>query len=183
MSTLDIQSNRSARKYSASVQVMRLAWAFGRILFRLVPRPLYAPRRFILRCFGAKVGHNVNIANTAEIYFPWNLEIGDWSSIGEHAYIYSLGPITIGEKSTVSQRAHLCAGTHDYTDPSLPLLTPPLTIGRQVWICADAFVGPNVEIGDGAVIGARAVVTKNINAWMVAAGNPARELKRREMEG
>lgn len=180
---LDIEANRAVRKYPVRIQLMRLAWAVGKVVFRLVPRPLYAPRRLLLRCFGAKVGAKVNIANTATIYFPWNLEIGDWSSIGEHAYIYNLGTITIGEKATISQRAHLCAGSHDYADPALPLLTPPIRIGAQAWICADAFVGPNVTVGQGAVVGARAVAVKDVEPWCVVAGNPARFVKMREMKG
>jgi putative colanic acid biosynthesis acetyltransferase WcaF len=131
--------------------------------------------------FGAKVGKQVNIANTAIIYFPWNLEIGDWSAIGEHAYIYNLGRIVIGEKATISQRSHLCAGTHDFQDPALPLLTPPITIGSGAWICADAFVGPGVEVGEGAVVGARAVAMKDIDPWSVVAGNPAKFIKKREV--
>ena len=182
MEKLDIEENRAGRKYPLRVQLMRMAWAVGRILFRMVPRPFYAPRRVLLRGFGAKVGKKVNIANTATIYFPWNLEIGDWSAIGEHAYIYNLGQITIGERATVSQRAHLCAGSHDYADPALPLLTPPISIGTQAWVCADAFVGPGVEIGEGAVVGARAVAVKNVEPWAVVAGNPARVVKKRELK-
>ena len=181
MGNLDIAENRTERKYPLRVQIMRVAWALGRVLFRLVPRPLYAPRRALLRLFGAKVGKQVNIANTATIYFPWNLEIGDWSAIGEQAYIYNLGKITIGEKATISQRAHLCAGSHDYRDPALPLLTPPISIGSQVWICADAFVGPGVSVGEGAVVGARAVAMKNVEPWTVMAGNPALVLRNREI--
>jgi len=113
---------------------------------------------------------------------PWNLNIGDWSSIGEYAFIYNLGKVTIGKCATVSHRAHLCAGTHDYQDPSLPLLRPPIFIGDQAWICADAYIGPGVSVGEGAVIGARAVVVKDVAPWTVVAGNPARVLKRREIK-
>lgn len=179
---LDIQENRSAQKYPMSTQIKRVLWAVGQVVFRLIPRPFYKPRRVLLRLFGASVGAHVNIANTASIYFPWNLTIGDWSSIGEHAYIYNLGQITIGEKTTISQRVHLCAGTHDYNDPSLPLLTPPITIGDQVWVCADAFVAANVSIGDGAVIGACSVVTKRVDSWNVVAGNPVKFIKKRTLE-
>ncbi len=182
MDRLDIEENRAARKYPLRIQFLRLAWAVGKVLFRLVPRPFYAPRRVLLRCFGAKVGRNVNIANTATIYFPWNLEMGDWSAIGEHAVVYNLGKVSIGEKTTISQRAHLCAGSHDYTMPSLPLLTPPVAIGDQAWVCADAFVGPGVVVGEGAVIGARAVAVKNVEPWSVVAGNPVRFVKKRELK-
>jgi putative colanic acid biosynthesis acetyltransferase WcaF len=109
--------------------------------------------------------------------------VGDWSGIGAGARIYSLGPITLGAAVTVSQGAHLCAGTHDYTDPTLPLIRPPITIRSQAWICADAFVGPGVTVGEGAIVGARAVVVKDIDPWTVAVGNPARIVGQRRLKG
>jgi len=183
MADLNIQENRAGKKYSVRIQMMRVAWALGRLVFRLVPRPFYAPRRIILRSFGAKIGRQVNIANTACIYFPWNLEVGDWSAIGERAMIYNLGAVSIGEKATVSQGAHLCAGTHDFSDPVMPLLIPPIAVGDQAWVCADAFIGPGVTVGKGAVVGARAVAVKNVEPWAVVAGNPARFIRKRELKG
>ncbi|MEI6891692.1 MAG: hypothetical protein V5783_05920 [Pontiella sp.] len=181
MDTLNIEENRAGQKYTLSVQLMRVAWGFGRMLFRVIPRPFYGLRRFILKCFGARLGRRVNVANTATIYFPWNLEVGDWSSIGERAMIYNLGKITIGKQATISQGVHLCAGSHDYLDPAMPLLTLPITIGDQVWICADAFIGPNVVVGEAAVVGARAVACKDVNSWSVVAGNPAVEVRSRSL--
>ncbi len=99
--------------------------------------------------------------------------------MGEEAFIYNLGLVTLGEKVTVSHRAQLCAGTHDYTQPDLPLLKPPIVIHDQAWICADAFVGPGVTVGQGAIVGARAVVIKNVVPWSIVAGNPAKLIKRR----
>lgn len=151
-------------------------------LFRYSPRFFFGFRTFLLRLFGANLGSNVHIYGTAVIYMPWNLEIGDWSSIGEYSFIYNLGKVTIGKCVTISHRAHLCAGTHDYEDPSMPLLKPPVFIGDQAWICADAYVGPGVSVGEGAVVGARAVVVKDVPPWTVVAGNPARVLKRRKIK-
>lgn len=176
---LDIRSNRARDKYSADVQARRIAWATGRLLFRLIPRPLFSLRDSLLRLFGARLGKNVNIYPSAIIYYPWNLEIRDWSSIGEWALIYNLGKVTIGQRATISQRTHLCAGTHDYRHPAMPLLTPPIEIADDVWVCADAFLGPGVSIGEGAIVGARAVVTKNVPPWTVVVGNPARLVKDR----
>jgi putative colanic acid biosynthesis acetyltransferase WcaF len=178
---LDISSNRSARKYNIGEMVRRVFWGVGFYLFRYSPRLLYGWRRMLLRAFGASVGENVRIHPSAIIYFPWKVSIGDWSSVGEKAIIYNLGPITIGEKVTVSQRAHLCAGTHDATDPTMPLLKPPIEIGDQAWICADAFVGPDVQVGDGAVVGARAVAVNDVDAWTIVAGNPAQAVKKRTL--
>lgn len=175
----DVRANRRAVKYEPKEQLLRVAWSFGRLLFRLTPRPLFGVRRAILRAFGAKVGREVHVYPSAVIYFPWKLEIGEWSAIGEDAFVYNLGPVTIGRSVTISQRAHLCAGTHDYADPAMPLLKPPIRIGSDAWICADAFVGPGVSVGEGAVVGARAVVVKDVPAWSVVVGNPAREIKAR----
>jgi len=178
---LNIADNRAAQKYSAGEQLRRVLWGVGKLFFRCSPRPCFGWRRFVLRCFGATVGKNVNTYPSTRIYFPWNLTVGDWSAIGEDVLIYNLGPVTLGEKVTVSHRAHLCAGTHDYTQPDLPLLKPPIEIKNQAWVCADAFVGPGVTVGEGAVVGARAVVMKDVAPWTVVAGNPAREIKKRTL--
>jgi len=182
MNMLDIADNRRGQKYTAGEQVRRVLWGFGKLLFRFSPRPCFGWRRTVLRCFGASVGKHVNLYPSTRIYFPWNLTVGDWSAIGEDALIYNLGPVTLGEKVTISHRAHLCAGTHDYTQSALPLLKPPIKIKKQAWICADAFVGPGVTVGEGAVVGARAVITKDVPDWTVVAGNPAKEIKKRRMK-
>jgi putative colanic acid biosynthesis acetyltransferase WcaF len=179
---LNIPGNRISRKYSRAVMLRRICWGIGRWFFRFSPRPLFAWRRFILRCFGAKIGRHVHIYSSALIYYPWNLDVGDWSSIGEWALIYNLGKVTIGERATISHRTHLCAGTHDYKDPAMPLLKPPIQIADDAWICADAFLGPDVIVGKGAIVGARAVVTKNVEQWAIVAGNPARVVKQRTIE-
>lgn len=177
--TLDIAANRNAQKYTRKEQLLRVLWAFAVPLFRLSPRICFGWRAFLLRLFGAKIGRETHIYNSATIYMPWNFEIGGQSSVGEHAYIYNLGRITIGNRTTISQRAHLCAGTHDFTDPALPLLKPPIVVKDQAWICADTFIGPGVTIGEGAVVGARAVVVKNVEPWNIVAGNPARVVRKR----
>ena len=177
--TLDIAANRRARKYSRFELARRVLWGFGQPFIRFSPRPCFGWRRFVLRCFGAKIGRQVNTYPTTRIHFPWNLTVGDWTAIGEEAFVYNLGPVTLGEKVTVSHRVQLCAGTHDYTQPDLPLLKPPIVIRDQAWVCADAFVGPGVTVGEGAIIGARAVVTKNVEPWAIVAGNPAKMIKKR----
>lgn len=179
---LDIGANRATRKYGTRVLVRRVLWILATPLFRLSPRPCFGWRRLLLRLFGARVGRQVHIYPSTTVYFPWNLRIGDWSAIGEHAYVYNLGDVTIGAHVTISQRAHLCAGTHDYTCANMPLLRPPIVIGDQAWVCADAFLGPGVIIGEGAVVGARAVANRDVAAWSVVAGNPARHLKSRTLD-
>jgi putative colanic acid biosynthesis acetyltransferase WcaF len=176
---LDIAANRMAAKYTRFDLICRVLWSVSTPLFRFSPRICFGWRRFLLRIFGASIGSHVHIYNSALIYMPWNLKIGDWSSIGEYAFVYNLGKISIGKKATISHRAHLCAGTHDYTRPELPLEKQPITISDQVWVCADAFIGPGVMVGEGAIVGARAVVMKDVVSWTVVAGNPARFVKHR----
>jgi putative colanic acid biosynthesis acetyltransferase WcaF len=135
----------------------------------------------MLRLLGAKIGHAVQIYATVEIFAPWKLEIGDESAVGHRAILYNLGQIKIGRQVTISNGAHLCAGTHDYTKPDLPLIKPPITIDDCAWICADAFVGPGVCVGEGAVVGAASVVVKDVPPWNVVAGNPAKTIKLRNL--
>ena len=178
---LNVEKNRRARKYSSGELARRVLWTLAQPLFRFSPRPCFGWRRFLLRCFGAKIGHSVHVYPTATIYFPWNLEAGDETAIGERALIYNLGRVTLGPRVTISHGAHVCAGTHDHTKPDFPLLRPPIMIGPEAWICADAFVGPGVTIGEGAIVGARAVAMKDVRPWSIVVGNPARETKRRKI--
>jgi len=150
-----------------------------RLFYRPSPRILHGWRRFLLRQFGAIVGKNVHPYPTARIWAPWNLEMGDDSCLGDHTDCYCVDKIKIGRRSTVSQYSYLCTASHDYTASSMPLTTAPIVIGEGVWIAADVFVGPGVTIGEGAVIGARSSLFRNIEPWTVAAGNPARVIKKR----
>jgi putative colanic acid biosynthesis acetyltransferase WcaF len=178
---IDNAANQAARKYSRAEQARRILWSFGRWLIVLSPRPCFGWRRAVLRLFGAQVGAHVNIYPTAHLYMPWNVQIGDWSAIGEDVLIYSLGKVRIGRSVTLSYRSHVCAGSHDLNDPTLPLLKPPVCIEDAVWVGTEAFIGPGVTIGSGAVIGARSVVVKNVEPLDVVAGNPARTIGRRQM--
>lgn len=180
--TLDIASARAARPYTRREYLARVAWGAARPFFRFSPRLAHGWRRTMLRVFGATIGRRVHIDPSVRVVLPWMLSIGDDASVGEHAWLYCLGRIELGSRSTVSHRAHLCAGTHDHQDPGLPLRRTPITVGADAWICAQAFVGPGVRVGEGAVVGAASVVVRDVPAWTIVAGNPARHLGRRIME-
>lgn len=176
MSELNISANRQARKWTKLDLLRRVLWAAVHPLFACSPRPFWAWRNFMLRAFGAEISSGVRIHPTVRVTIPWNVKIGADSAIGDRAQIYALGQIIIGDRSTISQNAHICAGSHDLESSTMELLKLPITIGLETWICADAFIGPNVHIGDRSVIGARAVVTKNVPKSVVMAGNPARQI-------
>ena len=171
--TIDIEANRRAVKWTLAEQVGRVLWALCRPLFRWSPRPCRCWRNNLLRLFGAKVGRRVHVDPSARIWIPWKLTLGDDSAVGFEALLYNLGPLTIGSRATVSQRAHLCGGTHDFRGNTMELVKAPITIGEEAWVCADAFVGPGVTVGKRAVVGARAVVVKDVEAGTIVGGNPA----------
>lgn len=144
-------------------------------LFACSPQPLFGWRRFLLRCFGARIGAGVRLRPSMRVTYPWKVEIGARAWIGDQAELYSLGPIRIGADSVISQRSYICAGTHDYTRPDFPIAAPAITIGEEVWIATDVFVAPGLTIGRGAVIGARSSVFCDVAPYAVMMGNPARQ--------
>ncbi|MBN8600708.1 MAG: putative colanic acid biosynthesis acetyltransferase [Planctomycetes bacterium] len=177
---LNISENRRARKWSRKELVGRLLWQAVAFLFRYSPRLCWGWRVLLLRLFGATIGKNVRIDPTARIFIPWNLVIDDWTSIGFDVLVYNLGKVTLGKQVTISQRSHLCAGTHDHRDPAMPLLKCTIEIQDGCWVCADAFIGPNVVVGEKSVVGARAVVTKSFGPSLIVVGNPCRVIGPRE---
>ncbi|HYE18957.1 MAG TPA: putative colanic acid biosynthesis acetyltransferase [Tepidisphaeraceae bacterium] len=155
------------------------AWA---VLYRPSPRPAHFWRRGLLRLFGATVDPASHPYPSARVWAPWNLTLGPESSLGDRVDCYCVARVTVGANVTVSQGAFLCAATHDYEDPMMPLVVAPITIGDGAWVCANAFVGPGVTVGAGAVVGACAVVTRDVPEWTVVAGNPARAVKTRKLK-
>jgi len=171
-SQVDVHAARRSISWSTREKMGRVLWALCAPLFRFSPRPCWGWRRSLLRAFGADVGDRVHIYPTVRISIPWHLEIADGAAVGDRAILYALGLIKIGPRATVSQNAHLCAGTHDWRDPARPLIRTPITIGADAWVCADAFVGPGVKIGDRAVLGARAVAMRDLADDHIGQGNP-----------
>lgn len=161
---------------------VQLWWIVQALLFKNSPQFMYGFRAWLLRAFGAQVGHKTVIRPTVTVTYPWKVSIGDYVQIGDDVVIYSLGSITIGSNSVISQRSYLCAGDHDHTDPEFTLRSHKITIGEQVWVGTDVFIAPTVSIGDGAVIGARSSVFKSMPAAMVCLGNPCKPIKSRPIK-
>jgi len=165
-------------------KVQRLCWT---IVYHLLFRPLRLRqfnrwRLFLLRCFGARIGSGCVVHATAEVWAPWNLEMRSFVCVGPHVICYNPDRIMLGTKVTVSQYSHLCTASHDITQLDKPLLTKPITVQDLAWLCADVFVGPGVTVGQGAVVGARAAVFKDVEPWTVVGGNPAKFIKKRELK-
>ncbi|MCA9029497.1 MAG: hypothetical protein KDA66_01745 [Planctomycetaceae bacterium] len=178
--TVQVGKDVCPSPHSFSNKVGRVLWAIVYVvLFRPSPRPLHFWRRLLLSLFGAKVGNNARIDPSVRIWAPWNLELGDESALGHNVDCYNVASIRIGQHATVSQYAFLCSATHDISDPHMRLISRPIHIDNQAWVCARAFIAPGVHVATGAVVGAQAVVTRDVEEWTVVAGNPAREIKKR----
>ena len=167
--------------YSNKEILLRMTWVFVEpVFFLLSPRLLYGWRNAILRILGASIGKGVKIFPSVKIAYPWLLEVGDHSVISWDVKIYNLGKISIGTDTVISQYSHLCGGTHDYLSENFNLIRSGLTIGKNVWIGADAFIGPGVTVNDGSIVAARSVVIRDVNSFTVVAGNPAVVIKQLE---
>jgi putative colanic acid biosynthesis acetyltransferase WcaF len=147
------------------------AWAF---LCSWTPKPLNPWRLLVLRCFGSKIEGTPFVHSRARIQIPWKLRLAHRACLGDRANAYTLGEITIGAGATIAQEAYLCTGTHDFASDALPLQTTPIFVGTDAFIGARALILPGVNIGNRAVIGAGSVVTKDVPANAIVAGNPAR---------
>jgi putative colanic acid biosynthesis acetyltransferase WcaF len=177
----DLKQYRYKNQLSTASKVKRLLWHLvWLVAFRVTPNwCLDRWRIALLKLFGAKCGKGCRVASNVRVWAPWNLNLGHYVCLAEGVDCYSVSPIQIGNKVTVSQRTFLCSASHDISSLSRPLIHSPIIIEEHAWICAEAFVGAGVSVGEGAVVGARAVVTRDVEAWAVVAGNPAKFVKRR----
>jgi putative colanic acid biosynthesis acetyltransferase WcaF len=181
--TFRFAPEKARTPFSMHNRIARLLWwIISALLFRPTPRNFGAWRRFLLRCFGADLGRNVQVYSGAKIWAPWNLQMGDFSCMDDDVDCYNADRISIGKNVIVSRGASLCTATHDYTDPAFPSVTHPITIGDNAWIAARAFVFPGVSIGARAVVGACAVVTHDVPPGAIVAGNPAKPIAFRKAD-
>jgi len=165
-------------------RLARGCWGLAWIIFcRFSPRPLHGWRRLWLRMFGARVHDTASIYPSARIWAPWNLQMAARSALGDDVDCYNVDRVILDEDAVASQYAFLCTASHDITDPAKRLVTAPIHLQRMSWVCAGAFVHPGVTLGEGAVAGARSVVTRDVAPWAVVAGNPAVFVKKRVLAG
>jgi putative colanic acid biosynthesis acetyltransferase WcaF len=138
-------------------------------------------RRLLLRLFGAKIGPGVYLKPGIRVKFPWYLEVGEYSWLGEDLWIDNLAKVTIGAHCCVSQGAYLCTGNHDWSTPNMKLFRKPITCEDGSWVGAKSIICPGVTVGKGAVVSAGSVVTNNVPAMEVHAGNPAHFIRLRKL--
>jgi len=162
-----------------SAFTVQLWWFVQAVFFKTSPQFLYGWRRFLLKLFGAKIGKNVIIRPSATVTYPWKISIGDYSWIGDDVVLYSLGEISIGSNTVVSQKSYLCAASHDYAKVDFPIFGNKIEISDECWLATDVFIAPGVKVGKQCVIGARSNVYKDMPEGWVCYGNPAKPIKKR----
>jgi len=183
MNKLIVNAPAYKNAFSFKIKLTRIIWGIvWFLLARPIPRKLLNRWKLILlKVFGAKVHKSAVVYSSARIYLPWNLEMAEYSILGSEVDCYNVDKIKIGAHVVVSQKTYLCSASHDFLKVDMPLITAPIIIEDQAWIAADVFIGMGVTIGQGAVVGARSSVFKDVTPWSVVGGNPARFIKIREM--
>ena len=158
----------------------RVVWTFiNRTIFRLLIGRINKPVRCgLLRLFGSEIIGDCDVYNSANVFAPWNLRMVS-ACVGPRVTIYNKDMVSIGHTVVISQGAYLCTASHDISDNRHRLITAPITIHDKVWVGAEAFIGMGVTLNEGAVVGARAAVFKDVDPWTVVGGNPAYFIKRR----
>lgn len=159
--------------------IVLLWWFIQGTIFRFSLHNMYRWRAWLLRKFGATIGHDVRVRASTKFTYPWKVTIGDHSWIGDNVEFYSLDQIVVGSHCVISQNTYLCTGSHKLNDPSFGLITKPIVIKDGAWVASDVFVYPGITIHEMSVAGARSTIVKDIPANEIHAGYPAKFLKER----
>jgi putative colanic acid biosynthesis acetyltransferase WcaF len=136
----------------------------------------------LLRLFGAKIGKNCSVSAKVKIWAPWNLVMEDCTLLDSYVNCYNPGNILLKSETVISEGVFLCTASHNIYSSQHELIIKDIIIEGQVWIGVDAFIGMGVTINEGAVVGAKAAVFKDVDAWTVVGGNPAKVIKKRVLD-
>ena len=150
-----------------------------RSVFRYSPRHFNSWRVLLVRLFGGRVARTASIHNKCEIDFPWNLCMGEQSSVGEGCWVYALEKITIGSLSCIGKDCYLITGSHDVHSLCFELQVGEINIGKGCWLATGSYVLPNTVLEDFVVVGAKSLIKGNCKANSVYAGIPGKFLKQR----
>ena len=148
MSILDARLSRPLEggpSFPLGHRLFRLAWRLTWLLLAAwTPPPLARWRRLVLVLFGADLAPTANVRASARVWYPPHLAMAEHAQLGPGAECYNIAPVRIGRRTTVSQDACLCTGSHDLSDPHFQLVARRIVIEEEAWIAAGAFVGPGV---------------------------------------
>lgn len=163
--------------------IIRILWYFlSAIIFKGTMFPFNSFKKVVLKLFGCKLGRRVIIKPCVNIKYPWLLSIGDDSWIGENVWIDNLVPVKIGANVCISQGAMLLTGNHNYKKSTFDLITGEITLEDGVWIGAKSIVCPGVNCLSHSILTVGSVATKELEAYSIYQGNPAKKIRERIIE-
>lgn len=160
----------------------RLLWYFANVL---VMKTSWLPNAGLkvrlLRAFGAKIGTGVNIKPCVNVKYPWMLEIGNYTWIGENVWIDNLARVKIGSNVCISQGAMLLCGNHNYKKATFDLIVGEITLEDGSWVGAQSVVCPGVTLHSHAVLGVNSVANHDLEPYSIYQGNPAQKVRTRNI--
>ena len=142
----------------------------------------YSIKRFLLRRFGGDVGKGVVLRSRIYIHSPWMLDIGNHCWIGDGCQLLSVAKITFEDHVALAHQVYIAAGGHDIRSATMVPKNEPITVKSGTWIASCAFIGPGVTVHENTVVGAAAVVMKDVGPNEVIAGNPGRVIRERVID-
>jgi putative colanic acid biosynthesis acetyltransferase WcaF len=182
MTLIKNRHNRSDPSFTFRNRFIRIIWRLVYFYFvRFTPVYFRKWRLLVYTIFGAELEKTSNIYPKAKVWAPWNLKMESHTCIANDVFIYNQAKVTIKEYALISQGAHICSSSHDFNSQKFTLIIKPIVIGRHAWIASEAFVGPGVNIGEGAILSARGVAFRNLSNWGIYMGNPANQIKERKL--
>jgi len=170
---VDNSAYQTSIDIGASLLKQTVWYFFNIIFFKNSFNILSSVKVSLLKLFGARLGQGVIIKPAVNIKYPWKLQVGDHSWIGEEVWIDNLSEVIIGKNVTLSQGCLLLTGSHDHARTSFNFLSQPIVLEDGVWIGAKAVVAGGITCGSHSILGINSVAEKNLESYTIYKGNPA----------
>jgi putative colanic acid biosynthesis acetyltransferase WcaF len=182
MKETDLSSYNNSWYNPGAGKIKILIWYFVNVVFFINPlNPLSGLKVLLLKMFGAKVGKGVVIKPNVNIKYPWLLEIGDYTWIGERVWIDNLAPVKIGKNCCLSQGSMLLCGNHNYKKTTFDLIVKGIILEDGAWVGAMSVVCPGVTLKSHAILTVQSVATETLEPYSLYKGNPAVKIRERVM--
>lgn len=177
---MQLNTYNNAWFYPGANKLKCILWyVVNAIFFNSYFLPISGVKIFILRLFGCTIGKGVVIKPKVNIKYPWNIEIGNYTWIGENVWLDSLTSIKIGKNVCLSQGAFILTGNHNYKLATFDLIVKMVEIEDEVWIGAKSIICPGVICGKQSVLTLGSIATSNLEGNTIYSGSPAIKIKKR----
>lgn len=144
--------------------------------------PFHSVRNFIWRLSGIKLGRKSTIHTGVRVFDPMNIKIGTGTIIGFNTFIDGRDQVIIGDHTDIASEVMIYNQEHDLDSKDFHARSESINIGSYVFIGPRAIILPGVTVGDGAIVAAGAVVTKDVPELTVVGGVPAKKIKDRNLK-